>query len=198
MKEDVLQLLNAIQKMAPDLHQYVFDQLEPEHIPANTEILEFGKICRKIFYVSSGMFIGRKLIRGKEVTTWIMREGDIVTSPASFLRQIPSVEWIIAVEDSNIWGITHEQLRDTYKRFPEFNFHGRILTEQYYLKALDREDFMKCHTGKKKYKMLMDTDPELILRCPGKYLASYLNVNETSLSTIKKGISGGGQVKVKK
>ena len=191
MKEDVLKLLNAIQRMEPALNQHIFDLLKPEHIPAGTEVLALDKICRKIFCVSKGMFIGRKWIRGKEVTTWIMREGNVVTSPASFLRQMASAEWIITVEDCEIWSITYEQLQETYKRFPEFNLHGRMLTEHYYLMGLDREDFMKCNTAKKKYKMLMDTDPDLILRCPAKYLAGYLNVNETTLSTIKKGFKGG-------
>jgi CRP-like cAMP-binding protein len=191
MKEDVLQLLNAFQRMESALQQHISDLLQPEQIPTGTEVLGFGKPCRKIFFVSSGMFIGQKWIRGKEVTTWIMREGDVVTSPASFLRQIESAEWIITVEDCEVWGITYEQLQETYRRFPAFNLHGRMLTEQYYLKALDREDFMKCNTAKKKYKMLMDTDPELILRCPAKYLASYLNVNKTTFSTIKKGFKWG-------
>ncbi|HEV3414317.1 MAG TPA: hypothetical protein VG101_17680 [Puia sp.] len=34
-------------------------------------------------------------------------------------------------------------------------------------------------------KIFLETNPEVVARCPLKYLASYLNVNVTTLSTIR-------------
>jgi CRP-like cAMP-binding protein len=129
--------------------------------------------------------VGLKWQKGKEVTTWIMREGDVVTSPESFFDQTPSTERIVAVEDCTGWGITWVQLEETYELYVEFNRHGRILTQAYYVRNLKHADFIKTYRGKEKYKTLLETNPELAARCPQKYLASYLNVNPTTLSTLR-------------
>jgi hypothetical protein len=191
MKEEVLQLLSAIGEMPPDLIDHLVSILADGHLPKDKRFLDEGAICDGIFILFKGMIVGQKWQRGKEVTSWIMREGNYVTSPKSFFTQTKTKEWMIAVEPCEFCGITYLQLQEIYQRWPIFNLHGRILTEQYYMMSLDREDFLKNHRGKQKYKMLLETDPELVRRCPNKYLASYINVNVTTLSTIRSEIKDG-------
>jgi CRP/FNR family transcriptional regulator, anaerobic regulatory protein len=185
MKENVLQFLNSVGQMRGPLHGHLYTILTPRHYPKGTEIVARGAVCREIFFLSSGMVVGLKWQKGKEVTTWIMREGDVVTSPESFFAQTASTERLIAVEDCTGWGITWVELEDTYAQFPEFNRHGRILTQGYYVRNLQHADFIKTYRGKEKYKIFLETNPELVARCPQKYLASYLNVNVTTLSTLR-------------
>ena len=185
MKDKVLEFLNSVGRMRSPLHERLHTILTPRHYKKGTEILARGAICGEIFFLSSGMVVGLKWQKGKAVTTWIMREGDVVTSPESFFTQTPSTERLIAVEDCTGWGITWVQLEDTYAQFPEFNLHGRIITQDYYVRNLKHADFIKTYRGKEKYKMLLETNPELVARCPQKYLASYLNVNPTTLSTLR-------------
>jgi CRP-like cAMP-binding protein len=185
MKEKVLEFLNSVDRMRPPLHKHLYAILTPRHYKKGTVILAKGAICGEIFFLSSGMVVGLKRQKGKVVTTWIMREGDVVTSPESFFNQTASTEWLIAVEDCTGWGITWVELEDTYAQFPEFNRHGRILTQGYYVRNLQHADFIKTYRGKEKYKLFLETNPEVVARCPNKYLASYLNVNPTTLSTLR-------------
>jgi CRP/FNR family transcriptional regulator, anaerobic regulatory protein len=185
MKEKVLEYLNSVGRMRLALHDHLHVILTPRHYRKGAEILARGAVCGEIFFLSSGMVVGLKWQKGKQVTTWIMREGDVVTSPESFFDQTPSTERIIAVEDCTGWGITWVELEDTYTQFPEFNRQGRILTQSYYVRNLKHADFIKSYRGKEKYKMLLETSPELAQRCPQKYLASYLNMNPTTLSTLR-------------
>jgi CRP/FNR family transcriptional regulator, anaerobic regulatory protein len=185
MTEKVLQLLNTFGKMPPELNAHIGQILKKEFIPKGTEIVRDGEVSRKIFYLAKGMVVGLKWQKDQWVTTWIMRDGDIVTSPESFFTQTASNEQVIAAEDCEIWVITWEQLQEIYRLFPIFNLNGRLLTEKYYVQNLKLTDFMKRYTAKEKYSILLDTDEELTWRCPAKYLASYLNVNTTTLSTIK-------------
>jgi CRP/FNR family transcriptional regulator, anaerobic regulatory protein len=185
MKEKVLEFLNSVGRMRPPLHNRLHAILTSRHYPKGTVILERGAVCGEIFFLTSGMVVGLKWQKGKVVTTWIMREGDVVTSPESFFEQLASTERIIAVEDCTGWGITWVELEDTYEQFPEFNRHGRILTQGYYVRNLKHADFIKTYRGKEKYKIFLETNPEVVARCPNKYLASYLNVNPTTLSTLR-------------
>jgi CRP-like cAMP-binding protein len=185
MKENVLAYLNSVGQMRPSLYDHLYAILTPRYYPKGTEILARGAICGEIFFLSSGMVVGLKWQMGKEVTTWIMRGGDVVTSPESLFDKTASTERIIAVEDCTGWGISRVQLYDTYAQFPDFNLHGRIITERYYVRNLKHADFIKTYRGKEKYKMFLEANPELVARCPQKYLASYLNVNPTTLSTLR-------------
>jgi CRP/FNR family transcriptional regulator, anaerobic regulatory protein len=191
VKEKVLEFLNSIGKMPPALNDHLSGILTWRRIPKGTLIFAKGSVCNEIFFLLSGMVVGVKWQKGQEVTTWIMREGDVITSPESFFEQLSSEEWIIAVEDCEVLSITYRELENTYAQFPIFNLHGRILTQRYYMRNLKLTDFMKRYTATEKYKILLEMDPELLLRCPNKYLASYLNVNVTTLSTIRSEIMEG-------
>jgi hypothetical protein len=191
MKEQVIGLLNAIGQMPQDLIDHLFTILEDGRFAKDEMFHKEGEVCDQILFLRKGMIVGQKMFRGKEVTTWIMRNGDYITSPQSFFMQMKSKEWMIAVEPCEYFAITFRQLEDIYQRWPLFYRHGKTLTEQYYMKSLDREDFLKNHRGIQKYKMLVETDPELVRRCPQKYLASYINVSVTTLSTLRGKFLGG-------
>jgi len=61
-----------------------------------------------------------------------MKESDVIISIESLFRQRPSYEWIQALEDTVLYGITFNQLQQIYRTFPEFNFVGRVVLERYY------------------------------------------------------------------
>ena len=114
-----------------------------------------------------------------------MKEGDVIISVESFYRQVKSYESIQALEDCIVWYISFEELKSIYRAFPEFNFVGRVLTEKYYCLSEQRLYSMRMMRSNERYRYLMDHNPELILRVPAKYIASYLGLSEAHLSVIK-------------
>ena len=58
-----------------------------------------------------------------------MKECDVIISVESFFIQQSSKESIQALEDCILYYITYDELQHIYKTFPEFNFIGRVLTE---------------------------------------------------------------------
>jgi hypothetical protein len=47
-------------------------------------------------------------------------------------------------------------------------------------------DGIKMQTARERYQFLLDRFPDLVQRVPGKYLASYLDMNEYTLSKIRR------------
>lgn len=154
-------------------------------------ILKEGQVSKNIYFIKAGLIRGFKWKKSKEVTMWIMKEGDIIISPVSFLEQTPSEEAIIALEKCEVWGISYEELQNIYKEFRDFNLHGRVITEKYYIRNAKWQSFLSRSTAKEKYLLLLQNDPELIKRVPSKYLASYINVTPETLSKIRSEISNG-------
>ncbi len=97
----------------------------------------------------------------------------------------PGHENIRAMEDSVLYYIEYEELQFLYYHCPEFNFIGRILTEKYYQLSEQRLYSLRMQKASEKYNFIMNHFPQIILRVPCKYLASYLGITEETLSRIR-------------
>jgi CRP-like cAMP-binding protein len=122
---------------------------------------------------------------GHDISSWFMKEGDVIISVDSFFQQKESYESIQALEDTTIHYISYAELQDIYRRFSEFNFIGRVLTERYYMQSEQRLFSIRMMRSQERYDYLMEHHPELVLRVPARHLASYLGLTEVTLSKIK-------------
>lgn len=116
-----------------------------------------------------------------------MKELDVVTEPRSFYSRTPTIEYIETLERTSAVSITYDELEWLYNEFPEFNRHGRILNQQYNMRALTRAEELRSNDATKRYQIFQDKYPELIERVPTRHIASYIGVKEESLYRIKNG-----------
>jgi CRP-like cAMP-binding protein len=122
----------------------------------------------------------------KEVVTWLLKEGDVATAVVSFHEGTRSEESIQALEDTEVYYITKEELEEVYNTYESFNRHGRVLTILYQLEGRKQYNEWLLLSAKERYQSLEKNKPDLIARVPAKYLASYLRISEAHLSKIKK------------
>lgn len=183
--KSLLELLNSIQPLSEGLLQELARQLQHMHLPRKQYLLKAGRVCRHIYFVDEGLLRCYYEYNSHDVSSWFMREGDVIISIESFYEQKESYECIQALEDCSLYYISYESLQEIYRSFPEFNFIGRVLTEKYYTLWAQQLYALRMQQASERYKWLMDHHPELILRVPAKYIASYLGIDETTLSRIK-------------
>lgn len=132
--EDLINFLNSIRPMSAELEAYLRSILTQRFVRKKEIIIKEGQISRNIYFIKTGLVQGYEWKKDRLATTWIMKEGDVINSPISFFRQIPTGESIVPLEDCELWGITYQELQTAYERYPEFNVHGRLLTEEYYIR----------------------------------------------------------------
>ena len=183
--EELLKSLNSIHPLSPEAIEYFRINLKTKKLHKKDLLLKIGRINEDIYFVHYGLLRCYYLIDDKEISSWFMKEGDVMISVESFFKQSISYEAIQAIEDSLVHYITYSDLQFMYKNFSEFNVIGRVLTERYYTLSEERLHSIRFKSARKKYAYLMKNHPELILRVPSKYLASYLGINEVTLSKIK-------------
>lgn len=114
-----------------------------------------------------------------------MKEGDILVSAESFFLQQYSNESVQALEDALLWYLCYDELQYIYKTFPEFNNIAATLTTKSYLLSENRAKLIRLKTGTERYNFMLQHHPDLVLRVPAKYLATYLCVTEETLSRIR-------------
>jgi len=183
--EDLLDFLSSVHPMSPALRARLTQILQCRKLDKKEFLLKAGQVCRNIYFIQGGLVRCYYLKDEAEVCTWFMKEGDVVISIESFYNQASGHEFIQALEPTEAHYISFEQLQRLYSEYPEFNTTGRIVT-QFYHRHWARQLFaIRMQTAHERYQWLMQHHAELIARVPAKYLASYLDIAEVTLSKIR-------------
>jgi CRP-like cAMP-binding protein len=185
---ELFQFLHSINSLSDELQQHLRGILRFKELPKKGYLLKAGHVCRNIYFIQKGLLRCFYIKEGKkEVCAWFMKEGDVIASVASFFNQKVSYESIQALEDCQIYTIDHAQLEHIYKQYPEFNYVGRVLVQNYYKLSEQRLFSMRMQTASERYDYLANHFPEIIQRVSTTDIASYLGISRETLSRIKKG-----------
>lgn len=188
MFKNMFILLDSIHEISNGLTEHLKSQMHTIHLQKKDYLLKSNQICRNIYFVEKGLLACYYEKHDEQVTSWFMKENDIIISVKSFYSQTPSYETIIALEETILHGMSYKNLMKTYTLFPEFNIIGRELTTKYYILSDERLYYMRKERAKDRYLFLLDKHPDIIKRAPLKYIASYLGITIETLSRIRAGI----------
>lgn len=183
--DKLLSFLHAVHPMSPTLTEYLTSHLRHRILTRKQFLLKAGHISRDICFIEEGLLRCYYLKNDLEVSSWFMKEGDVIVSVESFFHQKVSYECIHALEDTSMYCLSHGDLQYLYREFPEFNYIGRVVTEKYYALSEQRLHSIRMQRSVDRYNHLMEMYPELVLRVPSKYLASYLGLREETLSRLR-------------
>ena len=77
------------------------------------------------------------------------------------------------------------QLFKLYDTFPEIERLFRKIFETAYVETVNRIEGMQFHSAEERYNALLTEAPNVLMRVPLKYVASYLGITQVSLSRIR-------------
>lgn len=183
--EGLLHFLEGIHPLSDQLKFHLSQIIKELKLEKKRFLLRAGQISRRVCFIQKGLLRCFYAKDGVDISSWFMKEGDVIFSVESFLNQQPSYENIQALEETSILFIDYTELQHIYRNFSEFNFIGRVLTERYYVLSEQRAYSLRMQRSPERYEYLLQNQPELILRVPAKHLASYLGITEVTLSKIK-------------
>ncbi|MEZ2444869.1 Crp/Fnr family transcriptional regulator [Chitinophaga sp. RCC_12] len=183
--EALFALLSRLGPISDDLKVEISGRLQFAEFKKKQTILEQGKVCDHLFFVSKGLLRAYYDKDGEDVTSWFMMDNDFIVSVLSFFERTKSHEAIEALEDCELAYIHYDDLMYLYAHSLEFNIIGRKLTEYYYCRSEERLLAMRKQKASDRYDFLLQNHPQLIKRVPSAYIASYLGISRETLSRIK-------------
>lgn len=151
--------------------------------------LKKGKISNRIGFVNKGVFRLYSCVEEKELNYNFFAEGQFVVDYESFLRDKPSSFSIQALEDCEIYSFSKAHLLKQYKASHAWERFGRIVSEEVFLKSRDRLKELLYMTAKQRYLQFLKEHKSLYNRLTLYHIASYLKLDVTSLSRIRREIS---------
>ncbi len=185
MIEALLERLNIFHPLSAELAERVRSVTKIAAYTAGDYILKEGQVCNKACLIIKGLARSYYINEDKDITSRFMDEGFIITSWISYYTQQPGNEFIEALEETTLACINYADIQKLYAAFPEFNIAGRKQAEYGFFLAEQRTQILRKHTAEEKYKFFLDNHPTLLQRVALKHIATYLGMNEETLSRVR-------------
>lgn len=163
----------------------------PVHLSKGAFFLKEGTISNEYLFLTDGLMRSFALDPdGNDVTTAFHGRKHMVFEVASFFHRIPSRENIQALTPCTGIAITYATLNELFHALPEFREFGRSILVGGFASLKSRILSTITETAESRYLQLLHTNPEIFRHAPLRTIASYLGITDTSLSRIRKEISG--------
>lgn len=123
--------------------------------------LEEGRVCKQVGFVTKGLMRYYINHDGEEKTYDFSQENEYVCNYESFLPQKPSSKIIQALEDSDLFVISHNDLQLLYANIREGERFGRIAIEAVFLKLLQELSSFYTQTPELRYERFLKNHADL-------------------------------------
>ena len=162
--------------------------LEPVKYGKGEMILTEGEVCRGIYYIEKGLVRQFYNKNGKEVTEHLGVDHTIFMCIESLFKEEPSRLQVEALEATLVYILPKSKLEAAAIRNVNIQMLYRKILEESLIQSQVHADLMRFETAPNKYKRLCELSPQVVLRAPLTYIASYLQMTPETLSRIRSGV----------
>lgn len=154
-------------------------------IKKNKDLQPIGHTCKTIYFIKNGVARIYYFKDGIDITESFFFENSIIARVESLFTGKPSRKAIQILEDAEIIAINSNLLFKLYDTFPEIERLFRRVFEAAYVETVNRIEGIQFHSAEERYKALLNEAPNVLMRVPLKYVASFLGITQVSLSRIR-------------
>jgi CRP-like cAMP-binding protein len=185
MLEMLRQYVSGYVALTEEEFAILADKLVIRNFDKKQQLVGVGEVEEYLNFIVKGL-ARLYFHKGKtEIITNIAREGEIISSSSSFLSGAPSCYYAETLEPCTLLSISRAKLEMAYRENPKIEKLGRLMTIYFVLQKEEWElECMRLDT-RERFLRFVGNNPELLMRVPQKYLASYLNMKPETFSRLK-------------
>jgi len=151
----------------------------------NEKILCEGEVCENIYWVVKGLVRQFYYKNGKEITEYMATENTICMCIESLFREEPTKLQIQAIEPTMLYCLPKAKLEAVAMRSVNIQILYRKILEESLILSQIRADMLRFESAIDRYQKLVKRSPQLVLRAPLVYIASYLQMTPETLSRVR-------------
>lgn len=148
-------------------------------------ILKEGEICRQLLYIDKGLLRQFYFKHGKEVTEHLGQEHSIVMCIESLFKEEPTKLQIEALEPTVVYALPKVDLERVAMHNVNIQILYRKILEESLITSQVHADLVRFETAQDRYKKMCKLLPQVVLRAPLVYIASYLQMTPETLSRVR-------------
>lgn len=159
--------------------------LVPMKFQKGEKILNEGEVCTNIYWIVKGLVRQFYYKNGKELTEYMAVENHIIMCIESLFKEEPTRLQIHALEPTLIYAMPRHLLEQVAMRSVNIQILYRKILEESLIQSQIHADMMRFETAQDRYSKLVKLHPQLVLRAPLVYIASYLQMTPETLSRVR-------------
>ena len=192
MKEPINTPRDRARELARKYSTMTHDELDvlesvlvPMKFAKGKMILEEGEVCENIYYLDKGLIRQFYFKNGKEVTEHLGSDRSIFMCIESLFREIPSFLQVEAIESCQIYALPKHRLEQVALHNVNIQILYRKILEESLILSQVHADLVRFETAGDRYKKMCKLMPQVVLRAPLVYIASYLQMTPETLSRVR-------------
>ena len=159
--------------------------LVPMKFTKGQTILAKGEVCRNIMYIAKGLVRQFYFKKEKEVTEHMSVEGGMIMCIESLFKEEPTKLQVEALEPTIMYFLPKQRLEEVALHNVNIQILYRKILEESLIQSQIHADLVRFETAQDKYKRMCKLAPQVILRAPLVYIASYLQMTPETLSRVR-------------
>lgn len=148
-------------------------------------ILKEGEVCTNIYWVAKGLVRQFYYKNDKELTEYLATENNICLSIESLFKEKPTRLQIQALEPTIIYALPKAALEAVAMKSVNIQILYRKILEESLIFSQVHADMLRFESAPDRYAKLVKRSPQLVLRAPLVYVASYLQMTPETLSRVR-------------
>ncbi|MDY3272492.1 MAG: Crp/Fnr family transcriptional regulator [Prevotella sp.] len=159
--------------------------LVPMKFTKGQTILAKGEVCRNIMYIAKGLVRQFYFKKEKEVTEHMSVEGGMIMCIESLFKEEPTKLQVEALEPTIMYFLPKQRLEEVALHNVNIQILYRKILEESLIQSQIHADLVRFETAQDKYKRMCKLAPQVVLRAPLVYIASYLQMTPETLSRVR-------------
>ena len=159
--------------------------LVPMKFTKGEMILREGDTCTNIYWVVKGLVRQFYYKNGKELTEHMARENNMGMCIESLFKEEPTRLQIMTLEPTLVYALPRTLLEQVAMKSVNIQILYRKILEESLIQSQIHADMLRFETAQDRYAKLVKLQPQLVLRAPLVYIASYLQMTPETLSRVR-------------
>lgn len=192
MKESISTTRDIARELARKYSTMTHDELDilesiivPMRFAKGEKILGKGEVCENIYYLDKGLIRQYYYKNNKELTEHLGDDHSIFMCIESLFREEPTHLEVEALENSIIYALPKHRLEEVALHNVNIQILYRKILEESLIISQVHADLVRFETAQDRYKKMCKLSPQVVLRAPLVYIASYLQMTPETLSRVR-------------
>lgn len=195
MKEPTTTTRDIARELARKYSTMTHDELDvlesvlvPLKFSKGEMILKEGEICRYIYYIERGLIRQFYFKNGKQITEHLGEDRTMFMCIESLFREEPTKLQVEALEPTMVYALPKSKLEEVAMHNVNIQILYRKILEESLIISQVHADLVRFETAQNRYKRMCKLAPQVILRAPLVYIASYLQMTPETLSRVRSSV----------
>lgn len=192
MKEPTVNKRDIARELARKYSTMTYDELDtlesilvPMKFAKGEMILKEGEICRNIYYIEHGLVRQFYFKNDKEVTEHLGVDHTIFMCIESLFKEEPTYLQVQAIEPTLLYALPKARLEEVALHNVNIQILYRKILEESLIISQVHADLLRFESAQSRYKRMCKMSPQVVLRAPLVYIASYLQMTPETLSRVR-------------